>query len=201
MMFNIEEVLEYWFGAAQDSDSAIAERQAGLWWQKNPAHDKQIRQRFAGLLAKVAGGEYDAWAEQPLGRLVLIIITDQLPRNIYRDSATCFGFDHLARRWCKAGLAEQMDQQLRPIHRLFFYLPLEHSEDLQDQQQCVALFERLAQVVPHADRVCFEGFTKFAQQHRDIIARFGRFPHRNALLGRDSTAEEKQFLTQPGSGF
>ena len=120
---------------------------------------------------------------------------------MYRDTAQAFAYDGLARTWCTEGLAIGIDQELRPIERVFFYLPLEHAESLEDQDRCVALFERLLQDVPPGQRPVFEGFYDFALRHRVIIERFGRYPHRNAILGRPSSPEEAAFLQEKGSSF
>ncbi len=195
-----DEVLEFWFPADQDRANA-------LWWGKDPALDAEIRERFAATLSAARAGELDSWAETARGRLALIVVLDQLSRNILRGDPSTYAADAQARALTLAGLERGHDRALRPIERLFFYLPLEHSEALADQQRCVALMQELADEVaaePGVDdarRDRFAGFVDYAIRHRDIIARFGRFPHRNALLGRSSTAEELEFLTQPGSSF
>jgi len=190
----------FWFGSAAD-DAVIAARQSRLWWRKDPAIDADIRRRFAPWLARAAAHELDAWLGSPRGRLALILLTDQFPRNIHRNTARAFDFDGLARHWCGAGLAAGADAALRPIERVFFYLPLEHSESLADQERAVALFRALAAAAPAGAHDAFDGFLDFARRHRDVIARFGRFPHRNKLLGRASTDRERAFLAQPGSSF
>ena len=190
----------FWFGPAAD-DEVIAGRQSRLWWRKDPDTDAHLRQRFAPWLARAAAHELDAWLGSPRGRLALILLTDQIPRNIYRDTARAFAFDPLARRWCEEGLAAGVDEALRPIERVFFYLPLEHSESLSDQQRAVALYRALAAGAPEGARKSFDVFLDFADRHLDVIKRFGRFPHRNKLLGRASTDREREFLAQPGSSF
>ena len=197
-------VLAFWFGGpleAATNGATVAAQQAALWWQKDPATDAAIRTRFAGWTARAASGALDAWAHTPRGRLALIVLTDQFPRNVYRDTPQAFAFDALARRWCQQGLQRGDDQALRPIERVFFYLPLEHSEALADQERAVALMHALTQAVPPAQAEAFHSYSRFAERHHAIVARFGRFPHRNAILGRPSTPEEASFLTQPGSGF
>ena len=142
------------------------------------------------------------WAEVPVGRLALILLLDQLPRNIHRDTPAAFAQDAKARDLCLRGLSLGADKALSPLARVFFYLPLEHAESREQQARSVALFEALAD--EQADgpaRETFEGFADFARRHQVIIQRFGRFPHRNAILGRTSTPEEAEFLQQPGSGF
>lgn len=199
-----DSVLSFWFGgplSATTSSAAVSAKQSPLWWKKDPATDAAIRTRFAAWTARAASGALDAWAHTPHGRLALIVLTDQFPRNMYRDTPQAFAFDALARRLCQQGLQRGDDQALPPIARVFFYLPLEHSEALADQDHAVALYQALAQAVLPADTAQFLGTLDFAQRHHAIVARFGRFPHRNAILGRTNTPEEATFLTQPGSGF
>ena len=199
-MEQAELILEYWFGTDAD-DLVAANQHAALWWKKNPQVDQEIRERFASLLDAAANGDLDDWLTHPRGRLALIILADQFSRNMYRDTPRSFAFDQFAQTWCKAGLDNGADRLLRPIERVFFNLPLEHSESLEDQQRSVALCKSLAESVPDAHRELFDGYLKYAERHRDIVQRFGRFPHRNAILGRESTEEEIAFLQQPGSSF
>ena len=147
------------------------------------------------------GGGLDDWAGTPAGRLALVILLDQMTRNAYRDTAAMYAFDPRARALSREALQNGHLDALAPIERLFLLLPLEHSEDLADQERCVAETRRLAESVAPAHRETYAGFVDYAIRHRDIVARFGRFPHRNAILGRPSTAEEQAFLTQPGSSF
>lgn len=190
----------FWFGSAAD-DAAVAARQARLWWAKDEQVDREIERRFAGWVERAARGALDDWALTPDGRLALILLTDQFPRNMYRGTPQSFAFDRHALAWCKDGLAAGMDGALRPVERVFFYLPLEHAESMADQELAVALFGQLADGVDPAQRAAFDGFLDYARRHRDVIARFGRFPHRNGILGRASSAEERAFLLQKGSSF
>lgn len=193
-------IRRFWFGD-NNGDAAVAADKSSLWWSKNPETDALIRKRFEATVAMAGQRELDGWAATPEGRLALILLTDQFPRNIYRDSGKAFAFDALARAWCKEGLALGADAMLRPIERVFFYLPLEHSESVADQARAVELFQSLAaQSAPDA-KASFDGFLDFARRHKIIIDRFGRFPHRNRLLDRASTPEEAAFLAQPGSSF
>ncbi|GAB4186161.1 MAG: DUF924 family protein [Wenzhouxiangellaceae bacterium] len=200
MMPTAQNIIDYWFGN-DDDDAQIAKRQAELWWSKNDDVDSEIKQRFEPLTLAAEAGELDDWLGEPQGRLALILLTDQFPRNMYRDTPDAFRFDPLARQLMLDGLEQGADQALRPIHRLFYYLPLEHSENLAHQQRCVALFRELADAVSADQKPTFTGFIDFAVRHHDIIERFGRFPHRNRILGRQSTAEETEFLKQPNSSF
>jgi len=195
-----DSILEFWFGTEAD-DADVASERAKLWWTKRDDTDLLIRERFEAWVRKAAQHELDAWADTPRGRLALIILTDQFPRNIYRNTPAAFGCDALARLWCKEGLRKGEHLSLRPIERVFFYLPLEHAESIEDQEQAVALFRELADGVGAAGKDVFAGFLDYAVRHREVIARFGRFPHRNRILGRESTEEEAAFLLQPGSSF
>ena len=199
-MENAESILRFWFGTAAD-DLEVAEQCANMWWKKNPQVDAEIRERFSGVVDAASSGQCDAWLSSARGRLAMIVLTDQFPRNMYRDTPRAFAFDSLALSWTKQGISSGVDQTLRPIERIFFYMPLEHSESIEDQQRAVALTTDLAASVSSEKRKLFEGFVDFAIRHRDIVQRFGRFPHRNAILGRISTPEEKQFLEQPRSSF
>ncbi len=194
------EILDFWFGRADD-DTRIAAEKASLWWQKDAATDEDIRQRFEPQVRAAGQDKLDDWQASPEGRLALILLTDQFPRNIYRDTPEAFRFDGKARALCVDGLELGQAAHLRPIQRVFFYLPLEHSEDIDDQTWCVDLMRALAREVPEAWRSTFEGYVDYAEAHYRIIERFGRFPHRNRILGRESSDEERAFLTEPGSSF
>ena len=190
----------FWFGTSPQDAEVIAS-QSALWWQKQPAVDTEIRKRFAPLVERAATGELDSWLGELRGRLALILLTDQFPRNIWREQAAAFAFDVLALRWAKEALVLGLDTRARPIERVFLYLPLEHSENLADQQHAVRLFDALAASVSSELRPAFDGFLDYARRHLEIFERFGRFPHRNAALGRETTAAEADFLRQPGSRF
>lgn len=195
-----QRVLDFWFGEGGD-DAEIAARQSSLWWGKNADVDRQIKERFEADLLALADGERSDWMSTPQGWLAAIIVLDQFSRNMYRDSGRAFAQDAQALNLCRDGMAQGLDQVLRPIERVFFYLPMEHAESMEMQDLSVATFERLCDAVPQENKKLFSGFVDFAEKHRVIIARFGRYPHRNALLERLSTEQELAFLQQPGSGF
>lgn len=163
--------------------------------------DREVRGRFLDLVEKVAKGDLLDWSSTPGGRLALIVVTDQFPRNIFRGSKRAFAYDKLALRWCLDGLAQRVDPQLLPIERWFFYLPLQHSESIAHQEQSVSLYSTLLGEVSDAEKVVFQGCLSYAIRHRDVVSQFGRFPHRNKLLDRESTPEELAFLATPGSSF
>jgi len=201
-MNEASEVLEYWFGTDTGSDDAqVAQQQSARWWGKERGTDDTIRARFSKQRQAAVAGELDHWLVSAQGRLALILLVDQFSRNLFRNDAAAFAEDARALHWCVAGIALGADHALRPIQRVFFYLPLEHSESLADQQRSVALYEGLVAEVPESQRQPFASYADFARRHRDIIVRFGRFPHRNAVLNRSSTPEELAFLQQPGSSF
>ncbi|MDN3519428.1 DUF924 family protein [Aquisalimonas lutea] len=199
-MTDPETILEYWFGDAPD-DGTVAAQRGALWWSKSDAVDEDIRARFETTVQAAGRDELDDWAATARGRLALIILTDQFPRNMYRGTPAAFAFDAKARALCLEGLAAGQDRELRPIQRVFWYMPLEHSEDLAHQDRSVALFRELRDEVGAQLRETFQVNLDFAVRHQEIIQRFGRFPHRNAILGRTSTPEELAFLEEPGSSF
>lgn len=194
-------LLALWFGDEAD-DVLRATRQAPLWWGKSSETDALLASRFGEQAEAAAKGCLAHWADAPSGRLALILLLDQLPRNIHRNTPAAFAQDPLARDLCLKGLSIGANKSLSPLERVFFYLPLEHAESREQQARSVALFEALA--AEQADtpaQATFAGFADFARRHQVIIERFGRFPHRNDILGRTSTPEEAAFLQQPGSGF
>lgn len=197
----IGEVLAFWFGDGRDDASVIAAQDA-LWFRGGDAVDARIRVRFAALREDAVTGRLnDDWNATPRGQLARVILVDQFSRNLFRDDPRAFEYDALARQWADAALDEGADRLLRPIERVFLYLPLEHSESLADQQRSVQAFEALLGEVPAPLHDAFANYLDYARRHHDVIARFGRFPHRNAVLGRPSTREETEFLQQPGSSF
>jgi uncharacterized protein (DUF924 family) len=195
-----DDLLALWFGDNPD-DSAVAAEKKELWWGHNPETDEMLRERFGTACTSAAVGILDHWTGSPHGRLALILLLDQIPRAIHRGQPDAFAYDADARKVAAQGLASGADRLLRPVERVFFYLPFEHSEELTDQERSVALFRELADSVPENDRETFDFFLDYAVRHHAIIARFGRFPHRNAVLGRQSTPDEVAFLEQPGSSF
>ena len=190
---------QYWFGGVADDQAG--QRQSKLWWGKEARLDAEVKARFGGLVAAARAGELVQWEQTPQGCLALILLTDQLPRNVFRGAPEAFASDHQARALCLGGLERGYDRQLKPIERVFFYLPLEHAESMADQDRSVALYTALFQEVPQPVMEQYRGFLTFALRHRRVIERFGRFPHRNPLLGRPSTEEELAFLQEPGSSF
>lgn len=186
------EILEFWFGPADSPDRGRPRKE---WFRKDPQFDGLVRSRFANIHPQAVAGIYDDWQELPEGSLALAIALDQFPRNMYRGEARAFASDELALKVAREAVARGWDRKLLPVQRWFMYLPYEHCEDRKTQEEAVALFETL-----RGDRDSASSID-YAYRHRDVIARFGRFPHRNAILGRTSTPEELEFLSQRGSGF
>ena len=200
MIATPEAVLDFWFGAP-GSAAEIAARQRPLWFAKSAANDQIVTARFAETLVTAGQGELDGWAASPRGRLAMIVVLDQFPHHIHRDHGQSFAYDALSLALALEMIQRGEDAQVTPIERVFVYLPLEHAESMAMQDLSVALYEKLAREAAAAERGLFDGFLDYARKHRDVVARFGRFPHRNELLGRPSTAEEIEFLKQPGSRF
>ena len=194
------DVLSFWFGPRgleEGSDQATMAR----WFTKDPAFDEEIRSRFGGLYEQARAGALDGWAVDPTGRLALVIVLDQFPRNMFRGTGRMFESDAKALRLAREGIVLGHDQALGPDPRSFLYMPLMHAEDLPTQEECVELFGQLRDETSGTARERAALSLDFARRHRDIVKRFGHFPHRNALLGRDSSPEERAFLEQPGSSF
>lgn len=195
-----DELLEFWFGDSPD-DAEVAANKAELWWGHRADLDEELQARFGAAASAAAAGVIDHWVYRPQGRLALILLLDQLPRAIHRGTPEAFAQDAKAREVARKGLNSGAHKLLRPIQRVFFYLPFQHSEELEDQDLSVELYRGLAAEVPDALRATFAESVDFAVRHRDVIRRFGRFPHRNVILGRVPTPEEIEFLEQPGSSF
>ena len=200
MITRPDDVLDFWFGPA-GSATKIAGQQRKLWFGKSQANDQAVIDRFSATLAAAAAGQLDHWANTPRERLALVIVLDQFPHHIYRDQPQAFATDPQALALSLDALAAGEDPQLAPIERVFLYLPLEHAESTAMQDLSVALYGKLAREAAPAERLLFEDFLDYARRHRDVVTRFGRYPHRNAILGRASTADELEFLKQPGSRF
>ena len=192
------DVLEFWFGTGPWDEARLKER-SEFWFGGGDAaaqavRDALIRERLEPLLERAARGEFAGWASSPKRRLALILLFDQVPRNAYRGTAAAFAFDREALALTVEGMQLAADAALDPIERVFFYLPLEHAESLEAQDTAIEAFGRLVAEAP-ADLRDYCAYTAgYARKHRDVIAQFGRFPHRNAVLERDDTPEEKAWL-------
>ena len=196
-----EDVLAYWIGDTAASADGLQEKHK-LWFGKSDQTDAEIRDRFLGLLEHLSHvPNADDWTNiGPHGRLAAIIVLDQFSRNLFREEARAFHQDSLALRLCKDGLALKEDEGLGETEKVFFYLPLEHSESPDDQARSVALFKQLAETARPEFRDFADNTYDYAVQHQNVIEQFGRFPHRNAALGRQTTPDEAEWLAE-GGGF
>jgi uncharacterized protein (DUF924 family) len=196
----IDAILSFWFKEQALSAPQIDQRME-IWFGEDPIFDHEIEKEFANEVAKASKGELDHWADSPLGRLALIILIDQFRRNIHRGTAKAFSKDKLALKLCVHGAMEKKDQGLTPIQKVFFYMPLQHTESRKVQAKSVELYSRLAESVSPTLRETFMTVAQFAELHKDIIDQFGRFPHRNKLLNRENTREEDQYLAGDSPDF
>lgn len=186
------EVLDFWFGRKDDPGYG---RFRDEWFQKDETFDREVTDRFGALYEEAAAGGLDGWREGAEGCLALVIALDQFPRNMFRGDARAHATDEKALGAAKYAVERGLDRELPPFQRMFLYMPFMHAEDPEDQRRSVELFEKLA-AEPGAPDV-----REYAVGHHEIVDRFGRFPHRNAILGRETTPEEAEFLTQPGSSY
>ena len=192
----ISAIHAYWFGELDDGGMCARDRNA-LWFTASQENDDKLRERFGGSVEQALAGQLDSWAERDEGLVALVVLLDQFTRNIYRGTAQSFAGDPLALGLAQRTIESGHYQRLPAIHQVFLYMPLEHCEDPEVQEECVTLFEELAVVTGNPQ---IESFTRYAIAHRDVIAQFGRFPHRNALLGRESSEAELEYLQTHG-GF
>lgn len=188
----LRDILDFWFGAP--IAPGYGERRKA-WFEKDDAFDRTIRDRFARVHADIAAGAWDDRIDDPDAALALIVALDQFPRNMYRGTAAMYASDERARSFARGAVARGHDRVMVPVERWFVYLPFEHSEDLADQDRSVGLFRS----IPEHEQGDLA--VDSAVRHRAIVARFGRFPHRNAILGRATTEAEEAFLREPGSSF
>ncbi len=196
-MTNPDDVLTCWFGPDADAPFENAHR----WWRADPDFDAVIAERFGDSVERAAAGALDDWRETPRGTLALVIVLDQFTRHIHRGTAQAFAQDPLALKTALAAIEGGDDRALTPVECQFLYMPLMHAEDAAVQARSVELFNRLCQAAPPDQRERFEQALTFARKHADIVERFGRFPHRNSVLGRRTTPDERAFLEEHGRGF
>ena len=192
MTEQIEKILTFWFGNTEDENYGKPRVE---WFMKNADFDQEIKNHFFDTYKKAKNQELKHWQESPQGAIALILLLDQFPRNLFRNDPQAFATDNLALSTADYAIKKGFDQELLPVQRWFIYIPFEHSENIEHQRYCLELFGKLKND-PYSQNAI-----KFAQQHYDIIEKFGRFPHRNKILGRLSTKEEIEFLTQPNSSF
>lgn len=196
----IEEVLTYWFGSLEAEDDIDLSR-SELWWKGGEAIDADVRTRFGDLVHRALEGRLDSWASSPRGTLALVILLDQLTRNIGRGTPEAFAGDAKALELSLQAIASGADRKLRLVERQFLYMPLMHAEEREIARRSVEIFERLSRDIRERGREGLADPLSHARQHAEIVLRFGRYPHRNAILGRPQTAEEEVFLAQGGPSF
>jgi uncharacterized protein (DUF924 family) len=194
-----DDVLALWFGPLDDP--AYPQARASLWWSKDPAVDADIRARFEATWIAAGQGGLVTWSATPRGRLAHVLLLDQLARNMHRDTPQMYALDDEAQDLVLQGLLLGVHHALLGQERTFFYMPLMHAESVALQRLCVRLFAQMAEEARPADAEGARRTLDYAHQHAVIVERFGRFPHRNAILGRASTPEEQAFLEEPGSSF
>jgi uncharacterized protein (DUF924 family) len=192
----IDTILDYWFDYQNHPESLY---NRGFWWEKNANTDSFIKNKFGKIREQAIIGDLNDWLNSPKGTLAYMILIDQFSRNIYRDTPQMFQYDELASAAAKHAIENEMDKQLSLTERVFLYLPFEHSENLNDQNFSVSLFEKLYEETQHNEKEIANNFLNFAKKHREIIEKFNRFPHRNKILSRETTPDEETYLrTYPG---
>ena len=196
----IDEILSFWF-KEQDLSAPQIDGRMDTWFGEDPKFDQEIAKEFTSDIENASAGNLDHWAHQPKGRLALILLLDQFRRIIYRNTAEAFEKDKMALKLCVEGAMEKKDKNLSPIHRAFFYMPLQHAESRKVQAKSREIYGRLAEAVSLTYKETFETIAQFADLHADIIEQFGRFPHRNELLNRENSPEEDEYLTTDSSSF
>ena len=190
----IDTVLAFWFREQQLTAPQIDGRM-DIWFGEDPIFDEEVAREFSDEVDLASEGKLDHWAHKPMGRLALIIMLDQFRRNIYRNKAEAFSHDKAALKLCVEGAIKKKDSGLTPIQRAFYYMLLQHAESKKVQEKSTEIYNKLASAVSNTFKETFETIAQFAQLHADIIQQFGRFPHRNAILGRKNSAEEDEYLS------
>ncbi|MDJ0794512.1 MAG: DUF924 family protein [Woeseiaceae bacterium] len=196
----IDAILAFWF-KEQELSAPQIDRRMDIWFGEDAVFDAELKDKFLNDVETAAEGKLNHWASEPRGRLALILLIDQFRRNIYRNTKEAFSKDKLALKLCVEGAMEKKDKGLSPIQKVFFYMPLQHTESAKVQAKSVELYNRLAESVSPTYQETFLVCAQFAELHKDIIDQFGRFPHRNKLLGRDNTPEEDEYLAGDSPDF
>lgn len=195
-----EEILQFWFaGAASDPARTTARNE--FWFTPSSATDALIRDKFAPAVKAAAREEFAAWADAPHPALALVLLLDQFPRNIWRGTARAFEHDPQALKTAQHAVGSGYLRQLTPVEQAFLILPYQHAESIENQRESVRLSNEITQAAPPPWRSLMEYYAKYAKQHLELVERFGRFPHRNRVLGRESTAEEITYLSAGGATF
>jgi len=196
----IDTILDFWFKEQQLSAPQIDGRM-DVWFGEDTMFDEEIATQFASDVEQASSGQLDYWAVDSRGRLALILLLDQFRRNIYRNKAEAFALDKAALKLCVEGAMEKKDKGLKPIERVFFYMPLQHAESRKVQKKSCEIFNKLSEAVSATYKETFETVAQFAQLHADIVEQFGRFPHRNTIMNRPNTAEEDEYLAGDAPTF
>ena len=199
-MAHPDDVLNFWFADALEAPK-LASARGAIWFGTSPAVDSEIWEEFADVVSDASEGHYEDWLQTARGRLALIIVLDQFPRNIYRGTAEVYRYDPLALQLAQAGVALGQLVGLEVPEQAFFLMPYQHAEDIEVQRTGVALMQALVSEAPDGWKEVAEGYRGFAVRHHDIVAYYGRFPHRNKILGRHSTTAESRFLSEGGESF
>ena len=196
----IDAILAFWF-KEQELSAPQIDRRMDIWFGEDQAFDHEIQQEFAADVDKASAGKLYHWAHESRGRLALILLLDQFRRNIHRGTPKAYEKDKIALKLCVEGAMEKKDKGLTPIQRAFFYMPLQHTESRKVQAKSVAIYNKLAEAVSPTYQETFLTIAQFAELHHDIVDRFGRFPHRNKMMGRDNTSEEDEYLASDSPDF
>ncbi len=197
---SINEIIKYWFGHVEDA-RVLPMHQAKVWFNGGSEVDAYITHNFKDLLELAACEKLNSWKRTETGFLALIILLDQFPRNIYRNTSQAFAYDFIALNTCLEGLSTGKHRQILPIQKKFFYMPLQHSESLEIQNKSVYYFTELLEESPLELKSYFQDSLKYAKKHKEIIDKFGRFLHRDKIIGRETSLEELEFLKIPGNNF
>jgi len=197
---DIQRILDFWFSDSE-LDSPQLDSRMDRWFGANDEFDEQVRSEFGELIELAPTGQLESWADTPRGRLALIILLDQFSRNAYRGKAQAFTHDKKALKLAIEGTLAGDHKQLNSVERMFFFMPLQHAESLKIQEKSVSIFKALAETVPGTLHETFLMAAQFAELHRDIVAEFGRFPHRNAVLGRPDSSAEAAYLSDDNPSF
>ncbi len=190
MLAEVDEIHQFWFASLDERGMSPAEQNT-LWFKSSQETDQLCRERFGHLVEAAVSGGLQNWEASDRSLIALIILLDQIPRNIYRGTPSAFAGDARALALAQRCIAQGHHQRLPAIHQVFLFLPLEHSEDIEVQEECVELFRELSTIT---GLKAIEGYLRYAVAHRDVISEFGRFPHRNVILGRDSSPDELEYL-------
>lgn len=196
----IDAILAFWFQQRELSAPQIDARM-DTWFGEDPVFDEEVRNEFMADIERASAGELDHWAKKPRGRLALILLLDQFRRNVFRGTGDAYKQDGKALKLCVEGAMAKGDKGLSAIERVFFYMPLQHAESKRVQSKSVDIYTRLAEAVSPTYSETFLTIAQFAELHHDIVEQFGRFPHRNAALGRENTAEEEAYLAGDNPSF